>query len=561
MARLGALRTGDLRCLSATFMVVVFFCCVFMLSLQPSRYPTKLSMVDLPKDEVVRAQSIPALAPPGNTNTQNAKTLSSSGKEGKKNNNGKGADQKNAKNDKKASKAKWFKDELPKKLHTGHVRNNTKAAASKGIEAPASQDAQDKNITDAANSPESLPPAAQADMGIPEPSQADTQPPTRKEASNSTESHSPKVETEDQQADPSSQVAPPLRPKTSFSNLNNAPVHAFVSPFIESKTKGVEEQKKKVITWYEADDERVLSRRRKALENCPDSRCKLVHPLPGGMRADAVVFESEHRGRSPPVKADRDQVFVLHAMGPRTLPRGDVWRGAWKSAFNWTWSYRSGSDIWQPFGLLKRAKKVKPLEYFDALTKLKSRAVAWMPRTCPETTTSSKRNEFIEELSKHVRVTEFGPCSNKSCAKAGTPCSDNLTKKFFFLLAVEDDLCEDRVTEVFYRAWQEKTHLLPVVRGGTDYASYFPEGTYIDTDWFDSVKQLSEFLVELVASRKIYSQLLWRKAHWVKSTKHPEEKSLCNLCDKLHNLSSNRKWYSDIQSWYDESVCKEPKMF
>jgi hypothetical protein len=67
-------------------------------------------------------------------------------------------------------------------------------------------------------------------------------------------------------------------------------------------------------------------------------------------------------------------------------------------------------------------------------------------------------------------------------------CSSFLTKKFFFLLALEDDLCRDHVTEVFYRAWQDGTHVVPVVRGGADYTSYFPEGSYVDADWFDTVQ-------------------------------------------------------------------------
>ncbi|KAL8611997.1 hypothetical protein ACOMHN_048493 [Nucella lapillus] len=543
MARLGILKGGDLRCLSATFMVVVFFCCVFMLSLQPSQYPTKLTMIDLPKDEVVRAQSIPALAP----STPETSNTKSSGKEGKKNAK---ADQKANKNDKKAAKAKWIKDELPKKLHTGHVRNYTKT----GFKGEGNQNvSSDTNTSESSNLVDAEPQLTKTALEKAEPPQPNEKP---QEQSDKPQGH-PEPPAQVQPPAESSQA--PLLPKNGFSNLSDVPVHTFMSPFIETKTKAVE--KKKTIAWFRAEDERVINRLKKVLENCPEPGCKLLYPLPKGVRADAIVFEGVDKDEMPPNRFDKNQVFVFRTMmGPSTLPHEGRWLRAWKSAFNWTWSYRKDSDIWQPFGLLRRAKKVKPMSYFESLTKTKNQAVAWIPRTCPEST-SSKRDEFIKELDKHVHITEFGSCTNHTCSgKAGT-CSENLTKKFFFLLAAEDDLCRDQVTEVFYRAWQEKTHILPVVRGGADYSSYFPEGTYIDTDWFESVEQLAEFMVELVASRKIYTQLLWRKAHWVKSMKRPDELSLCKLCSKLHNLDSNRKWYSDIQDWYKKSVCKDPKPF
>lgn len=252
------------------------------------------------------------------------------------------------------------------------------------------------------------------------------------------------------------------------------------------------------------------------------------------------------------------QVYVFHEMKSPSFPQQGVWPGSWNSVFNWTWTYRRDSDIWQPLGLLKKARKVRSLEYFYELTKGKTRAVAFIPHTCPLDDSSSKRNEFVREMGKYVRIAEFGHCSNKTCARGGDSCSQVLSKRFFFLLAVEDDICKDHVTEVFYRAWHDGTYVVPIVRGGADYAAYFPEGTFIDADWFDDAKQLSEFLVELIASRNLYSQLLWRKAHWIRAAKRGEQLGLCQLCYKLHHLEANRKRYTDIHRWFEKGVCKNP---
>ena len=264
------------------------------------------------------------------------------------------------------------------------------------------------------------------------------------------------------------------------------------------------------------------------------------------------------------------QVYVLRAMNPPTsLPqRNGAWPSAWNPAFNWTWSYRRDADLWQPFGRLRTAEPqhVPSEGFFSSLAKAKTRPVAWVvPRDpgCSQSS-SSERADFVRELEKHIAVTEFGSCSksNRSCSEGGVSCSENLSKNFFFLLALEDAACKDYVTGVFYRAWQEGTHVIPVVRGGADYATFFPEGTFVDADWFgDSAEKLADFLFELMKERELYAHLLWRKAHWKAARRGgAEESALCSLCYRLQHLQSFRKTYPDIRGWFQVSGCQLPNL-
>lgn len=290
MARLGVVMKGrDVRCLSSTFIVVVLFACVFLLSLQPSEYPTKVSMINLPKDEVVRAQSIPALDP---STGKNAITRGP-GKEGGKKNK---AEQK--KNEKKANKAKWIKDELPKKTHGGNFTAHDMKTAVKDLLV-----AMDGNV----KKPEEV---------LPKQEDTTTQNKQAEAVNNSSKPVDvPKpepVQTSEQPKAVDSKHS--TRTKTPFSNLSSLQLNTFASPFIESKTKpGTHKLEKKVITWYEPENVREVIRKRKALENCAESACKLVYPLPLGVTADAIIFDGVETPDAPPDRAHHDQVRKLNS--------------------------------------------------------------------------------------------------------------------------------------------------------------------------------------------------------------------------------------------------------
>ena len=53
--------------------------------------------------------------------------------------------------------------------------------------------------------------------------------------------------------------------------------------------------------------------------------------------------------------------------------------------------------------------------------------------------------------------------------------------------------------------------MVPVVRGGADYARFFPRGTFVDTGWFDGPLRLTQFLRSLGQDTTTYVKLLWRK--------------------------------------------------
>ena len=82
--------------------------------------------------------------------------------------------------------------------------------------------------------------------------------------------------------------------------------------------------------------------------------------------------------------------------------------------FNWTMTYRRDSDVFAPYGNFRQLSK--PTSVAHIVEKMralpKSKLVAWVVSNC---VTASKREEYVNELKKHVPVDVFGKCGTKNC--------------------------------------------------------------------------------------------------------------------------------------------------
>ena len=122
--------------------------------------------------------------------------------------------------------------------------------------------------------------------------------------------------------------------------------------------------------------------------------------------------------------------------------------------FNLTWTYRTDSDIWGPYG---RYEKLSPEEI--KMNKLattlkdysqgKTELVAWMVSNC----SPQLRISLVRELKKYIKVDVFGACSSnfgesRFCSGSDT---NNCLKKYKFYLSFENALCEDYITEKYWR--------------------------------------------------------------------------------------------------------------
>ena len=123
------------------------------------------------------------------------------------------------------------------------------------------------------------------------------------------------------------------------------------------------------------------------------------------------------------------------------------------SLFNLTWTYRTDSDFWSPYGTYEQLSpediKMKEIATTKDYTVGKTELVAWMVSNCGPLTSYI----FRPWVEKYIKVDVFGGCASvfgesRSCPRAET---GNCLKKYKFYLSFENAMCEDYITKKYWR--------------------------------------------------------------------------------------------------------------
>ncbi|XP_005094337.2 alpha-(1,3)-fucosyltransferase C [Aplysia californica] len=234
-----------------------------------------------------------------------------------------------------------------------------------------------------------------------------------------------------------------------------------------------------------------------------------------------------------------------------------------KEQFNWTITHKLNSDIVQRYGYLVARDSV-PVKDYDKIYNGKSKTVVWFVSHCP---VRSRRKGYVQKMKVRTDVDIFGMCGDLSCGTAPKgpgivglrekadveTCFPMLSEKYKFYLAFENSLCQEYVTEKFFKLFND-VDVIPVVRGGADYKSYFPPKTFVDASDFSTPEALADFLEDLGRDRERYIQYLKNKDRWRSVRDFPQWQ--CKLCEKLHT-DRNRKRYANVHSWWVYKSCHD----
>lgn len=227
-------------------------------------------------------------------------------------------------------------------------------------------------------------------------------------------------------------------------------------------------------------------------------------------------------------------------MPPEELPDG---------YFNWTMTYKRDADIWFPYGHVTASKSFRPLaelksQWLNAL-QMKSKKVLWIASNCQ---TMSRREAYVNQLRQYIDVDIYGQCGNS------TSDYTNLIHQYKFFLSFENSLCNDYVTESFFRALQNT--LIPVVMGGANYSSLAPPHSYIDaTQW--TPQELALHLNQLDADDEAYLRYFdWKVNYTVETGVGPmARRALCHLCAKLHSPNPPKFYPTLVDEMGSQSQC------
>ena len=113
------------------------------------------------------------------------------------------------------------------------------------------------------------------------------------------------------------------------------------------------------------------------------------------------------------------------------------------------------------------------------------------------------------------QVDIYGGCGHLYCGSTDQ-CLKMLRADYKFVLAFENSLCGDYVTDKLYTALENG--VVPVVYGGADYLAYAPAGSFVDARDFATPRHLADYLHLLNRNDNLYAKYLsWNEDYQVTS--------------------------------------------
>ncbi|KAE9551770.1 hypothetical protein FO519_005007 [Halicephalobus sp. NKZ332] len=174
------------------------------------------------------------------------------------------------------------------------------------------------------------------------------------------------------------------------------------------------------------------------------------------------------------------------------------------SIFDFIVSYQSGNEVSWVYDKLEVIPPGSNPEAFwgswdvPKIIREKSKPILVFVSQC---STDSARELYIDALSRYVPITNYGKCSGIECDEN---CSARAVKEHYFYLAFENSVCNDYVTDEF---WKMKDLIVPIVLNRKVVGNAAPPESFIAVDDFKTVAELASHLTTLMENKEEYSSI------------------------------------------------------
>ncbi|XP_069746908.1 4-galactosyl-N-acetylglucosaminide 3-alpha-L-fucosyltransferase 9-like [Narcine bancroftii] len=248
----------------------------------------------------------------------------------------------------------------------------------------------------------------------------------------------------------------------------------------------------------------------------------------------------------------RDLERNLHALpsGRRLLSQRWVWMNfespthssrleGLDGIFNWTMTYRRGSDLFIPYGYLYPREKSRRV-----VVPKKTKLVAWVLSNWND---EHARVKYYNQLKKYVDIDVYGrsglDLKNDNVVQTVSP--------YKFYLAFENSQHVDYITE---KLWRNAflSGAVPVVLGPSraNYELFIPADSFIHVEDFSTPRKLAKYLMYLDENRARYEQYFqWKRHYNVHLTKFWGEQ-YCKVCEAVQRAGKQHKVISNLDAWF-----------
>ena len=224
----------------------------------------------------------------------------------------------------------------------------------------------------------------------------------------------------------------------------------------------------------------------------------------------------------------------------------------YRFVFNHTMTYHKHADIdSSQFGFIPHQHESN----YQISPKMKGKLVVWMASHCD---TKSKREDFVEKLSRYISVDTYGECGKLTCPKDEW-CRGTMSQ-YKFYVAFENSVCNSYITEKPWIGFA--LNMVPLVAGGGSeaYRSQLPPKSYIDVEEFKTVKDLADYLKILDNNDTLYREYFTWRSHYG-FVRYTVADLSGRTCQYLHEMKNNGPHMVDLQAFANDrkSVCKGKK--
>lgn len=250
---------------------------------------------------------------------------------------------------------------------------------------------------------------------------------------------------------------------------------------------------------------------------------------------------------------------LYHEESPRNVE--ELMHTKTLSLFNYSTTFSRYSDIPFPLQYLDSLEDITSTKYFKP-TSLKTNLlkeispVLYLQSDCE---TSTERDAYVKELMKFIEIDSYGAClNNKEMPKKfREDYLNNLNEeeflhyisRYMFVVAIENGVCDDYITEKFWRAIKIGT--VPIYFGSPTIKDWFPNNkSAILVEDYPTPKKMSDYLKTLLNNDNLYEEYITHKTKEEITNKRlidelkirqyqinaldVASKFECFICEKLH---------------------------
>ena len=301
--------------------------------------------------------------------------------------------------------------------------------------------------------------------------------------------------------------------------------------------------------------------------NCGQYVCDLTDNRTRYSASDALMFHQ----RCPAFVTDMtklaaesvrppNQRWILYNREASSWTKGNDLAPA-KGLVNWTIGYRRDNDIYIPTAVIKRGQHLDGYDPKKNYLEGKTGHIAVLMSMC-NWGGYKPRSDYINLLRRSgLRVDIHGNCGRK-CGRDFESCAKVL-RTYKFVLAFENSLCDDYITEKAYRNGFG-LGVVPVVMSKANVSdpSILPPGSFINGRKFPNAAALVQHINKVGNDPSLYNSYFEWRANWTFTLISADEGHVafppdyyCPLCEKLHS-DSESKTIQNLQEWFEHEKCE-----